>query len=153
MSIGRDGGSVNDPRDELISALSGGDWDTAELARRAAACARGRVRRRRVLVATGSAIAAAMALAGGMWMGGAREADAMAAGAREARVARIVVEPSRPSVPAALIPGRGQPFELSDDEALELLRGRPLMILPQPDGTRRIVLLDVAEQGGAAPAS
>ncbi len=151
-----------DPRESLCAALSGGDWDTgapAESARRAAACARGRMRRRRTMTVTGGLVAVAVA-AGAFWMAGDGERGAVAAvaGSREPRVAAFVAEPVRQKVPTALIPGRGQPFELSDEEALELLRGRPLMILPQADGTRKIVLLEDSESRrattrGAVPAS
>ncbi len=157
-------GDERDPREGLCAALSGGDWDTgapAESARRAAACARGRMRRRRTMTAAGGLVVMAAVAAGAFWMTGGGERGAVAAvvGSREPYVAAFVAEPVRQKLPTALIPGRGQPFELNDEEALELLRGRPLMILPQADGTRKIVLLDGREakrdgvSRGVAPAS
>lgn len=148
------GAAPADARAKLIADLHADDWETGapgEFARRAAACARGRARRRRVASATGALALAAAILAGGVWLN-----DAGRERRSEMRLAHR--EPSRqsasaPRFPVALIPGRGQAFELSDDEALELLRGRPLMIMPEADGGRRIILLDTLAGRGAVGAN
>jgi hypothetical protein len=146
--------SSTDVRARLISDLHAEDWEggaPGDFARQAAACARGRVRRRRVAGVSGMLALAAAIWVGGVWLAGG--ADGARSPSSELRMARRapMSEPPR-SFPAALMPGRGQPFELSDDEALSLLRGRPLMIVPEADGGRRIILLDKPARRGTAGA-
>ncbi len=157
MSAEPGGERRDDPRAELLAALPAEDWETgasADFARRAAAYARGRRRGRRVMVAVGGVALALAAVVGVFQIDGGR--GGRPADPRGRVVARVADAPKRPDFPAALVPGRELPFELSDEEALELLRGRPLMILPQADGGRRIVLLEEARSSagggeGAAP--
>lgn len=148
MSVERDDGFEHEGRDGLFSALSAGDWETgkpADLARRAAACVRRRVRRRRCLIACGSAAALALAVSVVRLGLDEKMGEGEGAGAGREHAVRLVAAVAGPSMPKALMPGQAHPFELSDEEALELLRGRPLMVTRRPDGSLEIVLLDRAE--------
>jgi hypothetical protein len=114
-----------DPRTRLLADSLHDDWAAgpgAALARRAAAHARHRRTGRRVSL---SLVAAAM-LAIGFTLS-------------RPRLAREI--PAPPSVLAAAPAPVG--YELiSDDELFSLLRNESLLVLPQADGTEKIVLLD-----------
>ena len=116
---------MNDPHDrraQLLAETLHGDWaggPASAMARRAAALAR----RRRRLKHTAVTLAAAVALAAVMLVGN-RARWPLAA----------------PRTPAAVVP-RGYEI-ISDDELVALLRDRPLLVLPQEDGSKKLVLLD-----------
>jgi len=118
-------GGVNesrDPRTKLLAETLHGDWadgPAATMALRAAAHAR---RRRAVRGAT-----AALGVA------------AMVAVFVFAFATRRPRPPLAPTVAAPAKPG----YEIiSDDELIALLKDRPLLVLPQENGAKRIVLLD-----------
>jgi hypothetical protein len=109
-----------DRRTKLLAELFHEDWATgplSDLARIGAAHARRRRRIRRSLAITGST--AALAIAG--------------------TLAYFRLAPVKPGAAAKPSPA----YEIiSDDELLALLRDRPLLVIPQPDGTRRFVVLE-----------
>lgn len=108
-----------DKRTRLLAETFHGDWSdgpAAEFARRAAHSAR-RLRRRRqtVLVASALTLVAFFALS------------------------RRAAAP--PSAPGRLVPVVPAYEIISDDELLTTLHDRPLLVLPQGKGPRKIVVL------------
>ena len=107
-------------RTELLADTLEGSWATgpaAEMARRAAAHAR----RRRALKGAALTFTAAAAIAGAFFAG------------------------NRTRLPAALplAPVARPGYEIiSDDELVAQLKDRPLLVLPQENGAKKIVLLD-----------
>jgi hypothetical protein len=110
-----------DDRTRLLAEMLHGDWTSgpaAEMARRAAAHARLRRTVRRSAVAAGVVAAIAVTL---------------------------FFSPRRPALaPASVVTTAAKPaYEIiSDEELLATLRDRPLLVLPQENGTKKIVLLD-----------
>jgi hypothetical protein len=110
-----------DHRDTLLAEVFHDDWETgpaSRFARAAAASARHR-RLRRTLgaaAATTGLVAVLMFVA----------------------LRRPVSQPAAPIHPMA---GRGYEI-ISDDELLARLPGLPVLVLPQPNGGKKIVLLD-----------
>jgi hypothetical protein len=109
-------------REKLLAEAFHGEWSTgpaAEFARRAAAVARRRQGYRRGLVTVGAAAGIAAALVISL---------------------RHETAPSRgPAVRAAPTPA----YEIiSDDELIAQVHDRPLLVLPQENGAKKIVLLD-----------
>lgn len=141
-------GEAGEKRSRLSADVYRANWEDGApggFALAAAATARRRHWRRRGLLLAVQASVAALAVCVATWFWRAEPA----APARRVMVAYAAGERSEASrieertrVPAALDPRREHAFLLSDDEALELFRGRPLMVFTEPDGGRRIVLLD-----------
>jgi hypothetical protein len=111
-----------DRREKLLAEIFQGDWaagPASAFARAAAAQARRRRQLRRGL-AGASAVAA---IAAGLVLGSLRRGT-------------HVRESATPPAAAAA-------YEIiSDDELLAQLRDRPVLVLPQENGTRKIVLFD-----------
>ncbi len=116
-----------DNRTRLLAETLEGDWATgpaAAMARRAAAHAR----RRRAAKHAGLALVATAAVATIIFFG---------TRARLPDVAR-----SAPEV-AVVSPAAHAGYEIiSDDELIATLRDRPLLVLPQENGSKKIVVLD-----------
>lgn len=109
-----------DRRTKLLAELFHEDWangPVSDLARVAAAHARRRRRIRRSLVIAGST--AAFAIAGTL----------------------AYFRPT-PVKPAALAKSSPAYEIISDEELLTLLHDRPLLVIPEQDGTRRFVVLE-----------
>ncbi len=117
----------SDPRTKLLVEALHGDWadgPAAAMARRAAAHARQRRAAGRTLATLG-AVATLVA------------AILVAQSRRTPAPAPIATHPLPPAV--ATHPG----YEIiSDDELVALLRDRPLLVLPEQNGEKKIVLLD-----------
>ena len=114
---------MNDPRDlrtKLLAETLHGDWadgPAAAMARRAAAHAR----RRRALQRAALTLTAVAAMGAAVFVGH--------------RTRQLVVMPPAPNAPAA--------YEIiSDEELMVLLRDRPLLVLPQPNGSKKFVVLE-----------
>ena len=107
-------------RAKLLADTLQGEWATgpaAAMAQRAAAHARNR----RALKRASLALTAAAAIAGAVLVG-----------------SRTRLPVAAPPAPAAQLG-----YEIiSDDELLAQLKDRPLLVLPQENGTKKIVLLD-----------
>ena len=112
----------NEQREKLLAELFHPEWTegvASNFARAAAAHARRRRRLHRSLVATGAA--AALILAAAFLRVGQREQVSAVTGA----------------------PTNHRAYEIITDEALlAQLSDRPLLVLPQQDGTKTIVLLN-----------
>lgn len=109
-----------DRRTKLLAELFHEDWATgrlSDLARVAAAHARRRRRIRRSLIVAGTAAAIAIA--------------SLLPYFRSTPVKSAVF--AKPSLAYEII---------SDDELLTLLHDRPLLVIPEQDGTRRFVVLE-----------
>lgn len=122
-----------DPRTRLVAEAFHDDWASgpaSAFARSAAAHVRRRRALRRALLAGG---AGALLLA------------AILAGNRDRPAASVnlAAKPSREiTAPPALLSVVSPAFEIiSDDELMQQLRDRPVLVLPRPNGTREFVLL------------
>lgn len=109
-----------DDRTRLLADSLHGDWTSgpaAAMARRAAVHAR----RRRGLKHASLVLTAAAAIAAGI----------------------LVSHRARPPVTPTPSPGATLGYEIiSDDELVAQLKDRPLLVLPQENGAKKIVLLD-----------
>ena len=114
----------SDNRDRLVAELFHTEWTDgpgAEFARQAAAAARRHRAIRRATVTGGTLAAAAIALI----------------------VARFPERPAAQAAgPAARSPRPPAYQTISDDELLAALRDRPVLVLPDGRGGKKIVLLD-----------
>jgi len=115
-----------DDRERLLAETLHGDWTggpAGAMPRRAAAYARRRhaVRRASLALAAAATVAAVFLFV---------------------QRAHSPLTPSAP--PVAVVPPSAHPgYEIiSDDELVATLRDRPLLVLPQENGTKKIVLLD-----------
>lgn len=110
------------PREKLLAELFQGDWaegPAGGFARAAAAHARRRRRLRRGLTGAGAVAAVASLLVFGSIRRGGPGAEPLSHSARTATYDVI-----------------------SDEELLTRMHDRPVLVLPQQDGTKKIVLLD-----------